>query len=92
MLYSRFYDVSECVKIPNSMNIARGSPRGSPNTRLISSLAMLVLAIGGVWFYSIRRSNELLDIGVNAHVQCFRSSSDLRGSLVSRINLSRIPT
>lgn len=52
------------------MNIARGSPRGSPNTRLISSLAMLVLAIGGVWFYSIRRSNELLDIGVNAHVQC----------------------
>jgi len=46
------------------------SPRGSPQVRLISSLAMLVLAIGGVWFYSIRKTNELLDIGVNAHVRC----------------------
>jgi hypothetical protein len=44
--------------------------RGSPQVRLISSLAMLVLVIGGVWFYSIRQTNELLNMGVNDHVRC----------------------
>jgi len=46
------------------------NPRGSPQVRLISSLAMLILVIGGVWFYSVRKTNELLDIGVNDHVRC----------------------
>jgi hypothetical protein len=44
--------------------------RGSPQVRLISSLAMLAVVIGGVSYYAIRRTNELLDIGVNDHVQC----------------------
>jgi hypothetical protein len=44
--------------------------RGSPQVRLISSLAMLAVALGGVSYYSVRKTNELLDIGVNAHIQC----------------------
>src|ERR1700683_1610872 len=48
----------------------RKNPRGSPQVRLISSLAMLALAIGGVWFYSIRKTNELFDIGVHGHLRC----------------------
>ena len=47
-----------------------GSPRGSPRIRLLSSFAMLALVIGGVSFYSIRKTRELFDIGVNAHVKC----------------------
>ena len=46
------------------------TPRGSPQLRLVSSVAMLVLVIAGVWYYSARRTGELFDIGVNAHVQC----------------------
>jgi len=46
------------------------TPRGSPRIRLISSFAMLVLVIGGVSFYSIRKTDELFDIGVNDHVHC----------------------
>ena len=46
------------------------TPRGSPQLRLVSSVAMLILVIGGVWFYAVRRTGELFDIGVNAHVQC----------------------
>jgi len=45
------------------------TPRAQ-RTRLLSSMAMLVLAIGGVWFYSVRTTNQLFDIGVNAHIQC----------------------
>jgi hypothetical protein len=48
------------------MNTARGSPQ----LRLVSSVAMLILVIGGVWYYAGRRTGELFDIGVNAHVQC----------------------
>jgi hypothetical protein len=44
--------------------------RGSPQVRLISSLAMLAVVIGGVLYYATRKTNELLDIGVNDHVQC----------------------
>jgi hypothetical protein len=44
--------------------------RGSPQVRLISSLAMLAVAIGGVSYYAVRKTNELLDIGVTAHIQC----------------------
>jgi hypothetical protein len=67
------FDVPECVKIRNRKMrapVAGKNPRGSPQVRLISSLAMLVLAIGGVWFYSVRKTNELLDIGVNGHLHC----------------------
>jgi len=46
------------------------NPRGSPRVRLISSVAMLVVVIGGVWFYSIRKTAELFDFGVNDHVRC----------------------
>ena len=45
------------------------TPRAQ-KTRLLSSLAMLALAVGGVWFYSVRQTNELFDIGVRAHLQC----------------------
>jgi hypothetical protein len=38
---------------------------------------LLALAVGGVWFYSVRKTNELFDIGVNAHVQC-TVASDLK--------------
>jgi hypothetical protein len=31
---------------------------------------MLAVVAGGVWFYSIRKTNELLDIGVDDHVHC----------------------
>jgi hypothetical protein len=44
--------------------------RGSPQLRLASSVAMLILVIGGVWYYAVRRTGELFDVGVNAHVQC----------------------
>ena len=44
--------------------------RGSPQVRLISSFAMLAVVIGGVSYYAVRKTNELLDIGVNAHIQC----------------------
>jgi hypothetical protein len=44
--------------------------RGSPRVRLISSLAMLAVMAGGVAFYSIRKTGELFDIGVNDHVHC----------------------
>jgi hypothetical protein len=47
-----------------------GSPRGSPRIRLLSSFAMLVLVVGGVWFYSVGKTSELLDIGVKDHVRC----------------------
>jgi hypothetical protein len=46
------------------------TPRGSPQVRLVSSVAMLILVIAGVWYYAVRRSGELFDIGVNDHVQC----------------------
>jgi hypothetical protein len=46
------------------------TPRGSPQVRLVSSVAMLILVIGGVWYYAARRTGELFDIGVNDHVQC----------------------
>jgi hypothetical protein len=46
------------------------TPRGSPQLRLVSSVAMLILVIAGVWYYAVRRTGELFDIGVNAHVQC----------------------
>jgi hypothetical protein len=42
----------------------------APKARLISSLAMLAVVAGGGWFYSVHKTGELLDIGVNAHVQC----------------------
>jgi hypothetical protein len=45
-------------------------PRGSPRIRLISSVAMLALVIGGVSVYSIRKTSELLEIGLNDHVRC----------------------
>jgi hypothetical protein len=45
-------------------------PRGSPGVRLISSFAMLAVAVGGVWFYSVRKTNELFDMAVNAHINC----------------------
>lgn len=44
--------------------------RGSPRVRLITSLAMLAVMLGGVWFYSVRKTNELFDIGVNDHIHC----------------------
>ncbi len=31
---------------------------------------MLIVAIGGMWFYSVRKTGQLFDLGVNAHVQC----------------------
>jgi hypothetical protein len=31
---------------------------------------MLAIAIGGVWFYSVRKTAQLFDLGVNAHIQC----------------------
>jgi hypothetical protein len=71
--YPRFYDVSECVKIRNrnmGTPVPAANPRGSPRVRLVSSLAMLALVIGGVSFYSVRKTNDLLEIGVNDHVQC----------------------
>jgi hypothetical protein len=46
------------------------TPRGSPQMRLVSSVAMLILVIAGVWYYAVRRTGELFDIGVNDHVQC----------------------
>jgi hypothetical protein len=46
------------------------NPRGSPRIRLFSSIAMLVLIVGGVLFYSIRKTNELFAIGVNDHARC----------------------
>jgi hypothetical protein len=52
--------------IPVPGNTARGSPR----VRLVSSLAMLALVTGGVSFYAVRNTNELLEIGVTDHVQC----------------------
>lgn len=51
---------------PASRPIGRGSPR----VRLISSLAMLLVAVGAVWFYSIRETNTLFTIGVNGHIHC----------------------
>ena len=56
----------------------RPSPRGSPRIRLISSLAMLVLAIGGVAFYSVRKTGELFGIGVNDHIRCAVGGADSR--------------
>jgi hypothetical protein len=47
-----------------------GSPRGSPRIRLLSSFAMLALVIGGVSFYTVRKTGELFDIGVNDHARC----------------------
>lgn len=38
--------------------------------RLVSSISMLIVAIGGMWFYSVRKTGQLFDVGVNAHVQC----------------------
>ena len=35
------------------------TPRGSPRVRLISSLAMLAVAIGGVSYYSVRMTGQL---------------------------------
>jgi hypothetical protein len=46
------------------------TPRGSPRVRLISSLAMLAVAIGGVSYYSVRMTGQLFDIGVNAYIHC----------------------
>jgi hypothetical protein len=46
------------------------TPRGSPRIRLLSSIAMLVLIIGGASFYSIRKTSELFDIGLNDHARC----------------------
>jgi|ERR1019366_1529858 hypothetical protein len=60
------------------------TPRAQ-KTRLLSSLAMLVLAVGGVWFYSVRKTNELFDIGVNAHVQCTIASDLKSGSTNGRL-------
>ena len=31
---------------------------------------MLAVVAGGVWFYSVRKTNELLDIGVDDHLHC----------------------
>jgi anti-sigma factor RsiW len=42
----------------------------SQRARLISSIAMLAVAIGGVWFYSVHKTAQLFDLGVAAHVQC----------------------
>jgi hypothetical protein len=47
-----------------------GSPRGSPRIRLLSSFAMLALVIGGVAVYSVRKTGELFDIGVDDHLRC----------------------
>src|SRR5271166_5843666 len=46
------------------------TPRGSPRVRLVSSFAMLVLVAGGVSFYSVRKTGELFNIGVNTHERC----------------------
>jgi hypothetical protein len=64
------FDVSGCVKIRNSKMRTNASPRGSPRIRLISSLAMLVLVIGGVSFYSVRKTGDLFAIGENDHIRC----------------------
>jgi hypothetical protein len=61
--------------------------------RLISSIAMLVVAIGGAWFYSTHKAAQLFDLGVNAHVQCAVAAdtnrklpgSDLAARLASQI-------
>jgi hypothetical protein len=50
--------------------VSRTNPRGSPRARLISSLAILVVVAGGAWFYSIRKTDELMAIGVNDHLRC----------------------
>lgn len=53
---------------PPSNAATRG--RGSARGRLISSLVMLAVVAGAVAFYSIRKSNQLFDLGVDAHVHC----------------------
>ena len=72
------FDVPECVKMRNSKMRSNTSPRGSPRIRLISSLAMLILAVGGVSFYSVRKTGDLFGIGVNDHVRCAVANADTR--------------
>jgi hypothetical protein len=44
--------------------------RGTAWGRLVSSLGMLAVVIAGMAFVSIRKSGELLALGVNDHVHC----------------------
>ena len=62
------FDARNYAKMRNQ--VPRDNTRGSPRTRLISSVAMLAVVAGGVWFYSVRKTNELLDIGVDDHLHC----------------------
>ena len=50
---------------------APAAPRpGSQRARLVSSIAILLLAAGSVLFYSVRRAAQLFDLGIDAHAQC----------------------
>jgi hypothetical protein len=50
------------------LRIARGRP--DLKLRLISSFAMLAVVAAGVGFYSVRKTDELLRIGLNDHLHC----------------------
>ncbi|HVV47283.1 MAG TPA: hypothetical protein VHC72_18860, partial [Bryobacteraceae bacterium] len=45
-------------------------PRGSPRARLISSLVMLLLVAAAMAWYSVRKTNQLFDTGINDQVEC----------------------
>ncbi len=48
---------------------------------------MLAVAVGGMWFYAVRTTNQLFDIGVKAHVQCTvaGNAKPLQGSQLARV-------
>ncbi|HWF10661.1 MAG TPA: hypothetical protein VG297_19470 [Bryobacteraceae bacterium] len=54
----------------NSDGRQRPNVRGTPRSRLISSVVMLVIVAAGVVVYSIRKSNQLFDLGLEAHTRC----------------------
>jgi hypothetical protein len=52
----------------SQLRLARGRP--DFKLRLISSFAMLAVVAAGVGFYSVRKTDELLRIGLNDHLHC----------------------
>jgi hypothetical protein len=55
-------------RMRSQLRLARGRP--DFKLRLISSFAMLAVVAAGVGFYSVRKTDELLRIGLNDHLHC----------------------